>query len=195
MHKLLTLSAVAALLFAGVAAGNPPTPPSGAATPGLPQASGTLGGGNQAQSQPYTSAAGRFTVTFPGGDPKVDSQSVNLKGGGTTTLYQFWTELENNNISYMLMYNDYTADYANGDPQSVLATTRDGAVSGKTLLSDMAISLNGVPGREFTAKDDTWNYTVRQFLQGKRLYQLIVVSNAAHPANQTSAFMTSFRIN
>ncbi len=35
MRKLLTQSAVAVLLFAGVAAGNPPNPPSGAAAPKL----------------------------------------------------------------------------------------------------------------------------------------------------------------
>jgi hypothetical protein len=146
------------------------------------------------QMQPYTSSDGRFAVNFPQAEVKQDSQAVNLKGGGTTTLYQFYVELADNNISYMVMYNDYPSDYANGDPQSVLATTRDGAVSGKTLQSDMAISLNGVPGREFTAKDDTWNYTVRQFLSGKRLYQLIVVSNTDHPATQTSEFMNSFKI-
>ena len=194
MRKLLTQSAVAVLLFAGVAAGNPPNPPSGAAAPKLPPPS-PAAQGDQSVLQPYTSAEGRFTVTFPGGTPELDSETVDLKDGGTTTLYEFWTELDNKNISYMLMYNDYSAEYANGDPQTVLATTRDGAVSGKTLLSDMVISLNGVPGREFTAKDDTWNYTIRQFLQGKRLYQLIVVSSAAHPATQTSAFLDSFRIN
>ena len=67
-------------------------------------------------------------------------------------------------------------------------------MSGKTLLSDKAIGLNGVPGRQFTAKDGTWNYTMRQFLQGKRLYQLIVVSKTAHPETQISEFMTSFKI-
>jgi hypothetical protein len=149
----------------------------------------------QPQLQPYTSIEGRFTVAFPGGTPKLDTETVNMKDGGTTTLYEFWTEPDNGNLSYMVMYNDYAADYGNGDPQTVLATTRDGALAGKTLLSDMVISLNGVPGREFTAKDDTWNYTLRQFLQGKRLYQLIVVSTAAHPATQTSAFMDSFKIN
>ena len=193
MRKFMTQSAVAVLLIAGVAAGNPPSPPSGAAAPKLPQASGALG--NQSTLQPYTSAEGRFAVTFPGGSPKLDTESINLKGGGTSTLYEFWTEPDNGNVSYMVMYNDYTADYANGDPQTVLATTRDGAVGGKTLLSDMVISLNGVPGREFTAKDDNWNYTVRQFLQGKRLFQLIVVSQPSHPATQTSTFLDSFKIN
>lgn len=192
MRKLLTLSAVAVLLIAGVAAGKPPAPPSGAAAPKSPQISGALG--SQPVLQPYTSAEGRFTVSFPGGSPKLDTETVNLKGGGSSTLYEFWTELENNNVSYMLMYNDYSPDYANGDPQTVLASTRDGAVANKTLLSDMAINLNGVPGREFTTKDDTWNYTVRQFLSGKRLYQLIVVSKSDQPATQTSDFMNSFRI-
>jgi hypothetical protein len=143
-------------------------------------------------SQSFSSPAGRFSALFAG-TPKQDSQTIQLKGGGSTTLYQFWVELENNNISYMIMYNDYTADYANGDPQSVLVTTRDGAVSGKTLLSDAVINLNGVPGRAFTATDPNgWNYTVHQFLKGKRLYQLIVVSTAAHPATLTDQFMSSF---
>ena len=145
-------------------------------------------------TQPYTSADGRFTVNFPQGEVKQDSQTINLKGGGITTLYQFYVGMADSTISYMVMYNDYPADYANGDPQSVLATTRDGAINGKTLQSDMAISLDGVPGREFTAKDDKRNYTVRQFLSGKRLYQLIVVSDSDHPATQTSDFMSSFKI-
>ncbi len=144
--------------------------------------------------QPYRSADGRFTVNFPQAEVKQKSHTIDLRGGGTTTMYQFWVELADSQVSYMVMYNDYAADNANGDPQSVLATTRNGVVGGKTLLSDMAISLNGVPGREFTAKDDTWNYTVRQFLQGKRLYQLIIVSNNDHPATQISEFLNSFKI-
>ena len=146
------------------------------------------------QMQPYTSADGRFTVNFPQAEVKQDSQTIPLQGNDTTTLHQFSAELADSGISFMVMYNDYSEDYANGDPQAVLATTRDGAVGGKTLLSDTAISLNGVPGREFTAKDDNWNYTVRQYLQGRRLYQLIVVSNNDHPATQISDFMTSFKI-
>ena len=162
---------------------------------------GAVSAGAQ-QMQPYTSTEGRFTVNFPQAEVKQESQAINLGGCtptpqqpcDTSTLHQFWVELANNNVSYMVMYNDYPANYADGDPQTTLAQTRDGAVGSKTLLSDTAISLNGVPGREFTAKDDTYNYTVRQYLQGKRLYQLIVVSGAATPATQTSDFMTSFKI-
>lgn len=146
------------------------------------------------QSQTYTSDEGRFTVQFPAGEVKHDTATVNLKAGDSTTLYELWVEAGEDNVSYMVMYSDYSADYATGDPQTVLAGTRDGAVKGKTLLSDMAIELNGVPGREFTSKDDKWNYTVRQFLSGKRLYQLIIVSDNDHPATQTSEFLNSFKI-
>jgi hypothetical protein len=147
------------------------------------------------QLQSYSSDDGRFSVQFPVGEVKHDTESVDLKGGGTTSLYEFWVEKGEGFVSYMVMYSDYPADYANGDPQTVLAGTRDGAVKNKTLVSDIVISLNGVPGREFTAKDDNWNYTVRQYLKGKRLYQLIVVSNSDHAATQTSDFLNSFKIN
>jgi len=142
----------------------------------------------------FTSSEGRFAVQFPDATVKQSSQKVSLKGGGSTTLHQFWVEMANDNVSYMVMYNDYSSDYANADPQTVLDSTRDGAVNGKTLLTDATINLNGVPGREFTAKDGSWNYTVRQYLDGNRLYQLIVVSNPDHPATQTSDFFSSFKI-
>ena len=154
---------------------------------------GVVSAGGQ-QMQPFTSTDGRFTVNFPQAEVKSSSRSIDLEGGGTTTLHQFWVELANNNVCYMVSYTDYPPDYANLNPQTVLQTTQDGAVSGKTLLSDIAISLNGVPGREFTAKDDKHNYTMRQYLQGKRLYRLIVVSNNGHPATQISEFMNSFKI-
>ena len=125
MRKLLTQSAVAMLLFASIAAGNPPMPRSSAVAPKLPPPDAAAQAG-QSQLQPYTSMEGRFTVTFPGGSPKESSQTVDLKGGGSTTIYQFWTETDNNDVSYMVMYNDYSAEYANGDPQTVLAATLTG---------------------------------------------------------------------
>lgn len=143
---------------------------------------------------PYSSEAGRFSVQFPGGEVKQDTDSIKLQDTDTSTLYEFYTESADGNVSYMVMYNDYPSTYANDGSDAVLARTRDGAAKGKTLLSDMAINLNGVPGREFTAKDDNWNFTVRQFLNGHRLYQLIVVSKPNAPATQTSDFLNSFKI-
>ena len=107
------------------------------------------------QMQPYTSTDGRFTVSFPGNaSVTATSESLPFKDGTSGTLYEFSVELDSGFVAYLVMYNDYRADQANEDPQTVLGNTRDGAVKGKTLLSDIAIGLNGVPGREFTCKDD-----------------------------------------
>ncbi|HUB52027.1 MAG TPA: hypothetical protein VL986_07765 [Terracidiphilus sp.] len=147
------------------------------------------------QLQPYSSTDGRFSVSFPKGEIKTNTDPIPFKDGTKGTMYEFTVELDGGNVAYIVMYNDYPPDKANDGSDAVLARTRDGAVGSKTLVSDMAINLNGVPGREFTTKDDKWNYTVRQFLKGYRLYQLIVVCDSDHPATQTSEFMDSFKIN
>jgi hypothetical protein len=147
------------------------------------------------QAVPYSSLDGRFSVTFPGGTVKQETEQIALQGGGSSTLYEFWVELDNNNVSYLVMYNDYPPNFADDGAEAVLARTRDGAVKDKTLTSDVVIDLNGIPGRAFTCTDKDWNYSVHQFLAGKRLYQLIVVSNSDHPAAYADEFMNSFKIN
>ena len=95
----------------------------------------------------------------------------------------------------MVIYNDFPTDYANGSPQDLLESTRDGMVADKILTSDVPIDLYGVPGRSFTASDKQgWLYAVHQFFDGNRLYQMIVVDDSEHPAILTEQFMNSFRI-
>ena len=147
------------------------------------------------QLRPYRSQQGRFSIDFPPGTPQHAVKAITLKGGATSILHQTWVELNHSSVAYMVMYNDYPADYADQAPEDVLASARSGAVDGKTVLSDRTITLNGVPGRAFTATDnDGWHYTVHQYLARARLYQLIVVSDKNHPAADTEEFMRSFRI-
>ena len=147
------------------------------------------------QLRPYQSQQGRFSVDFPPGTPQHAVKAITLQGGIASTLHQTWVELNHSSVAYMVMFNDYPADYVDQAPEDVLASARSGAVDGKTVLSDRAITLNGVPGRAFTATDhDGWHYTVHQYLAGARLYQLIVVSDKNHPAADTEEFMRSFRI-
>lgn len=144
--------------------------------------------------QPFTSPEGMFKINFPG-TPKESAKPLTLQGGGASTLHQFWVDIDNDNITYMVIYNDYPADYASASPQELLETMRDGVVRDKTLTSDVPIELYGVPGRAFTAVDkDGWQYSVHQFLAGSRLYQLIVVNSRDHPAGTTEEFMNTFRI-
>jgi hypothetical protein len=193
MRKLWMLSAVVLLLFAGVAAGkNPQAQPSSASAA---QADATKPAqASAAPMQTFTSSDGRFSILFPGA-PQQKSQVVALKNGESTTIYQFYAEADNSNTSYIVMYNDYSAAVVGGSPQALLERTRDGAVAGKTLLTDVVIDLNGVPGRAYTAVDpDGYNYEVHEYLAGTRFYQLIITTSKGFTATQAGAFMNSFRI-
>lgn len=192
MRKLSTSYAVFLMLLAGAAAngqtgpeqqqGAPSTHP---AVPAPPSVTGMIA---------FTSTQGGFSLELPG-TPQQAAKPLTLQGGGASTLHQFWVDLDNDNITYMVIYNDYPADYASASPQELLQTMRDGVVREKTLTSDVPMELFGVPGRAFTALDkDGWQYAVHQFLDGTRLYQLIVVNNKDHPAARTEQFMNSFRI-
>ena len=147
-----------------------------------------------ADMQPFTSAEGRFSVELPGA-PQQAAKPLALQGGGASTLHQFWVDIDDDNITYMVIYNDYPTDYATAAPEELLQTMRDGVVRDKKLTSDVPIDLYGTPGRAFTAIDkDGWQYAVHQFLDGSRLYQLIVVNSKGHPAATTEQFLNSFRI-
>jgi hypothetical protein len=148
-----------------------------------------------AQLQPFVSPDSHFSILMPG-TVKTESEPVKLNNSDiSVTMYEFYVELENQNVSYMLMYNDYPPNVGNDPAQTMLERFRDGAVAGKTLLTDQAISLNGVPGRAFTSVDkDGWDYDVRQYYQGHRLYQLIIVTNKGYSAAYRDQFMNSFAI-
>lgn len=192
MGKLSILTAVFLMLVAGAAANGQAgpaqqqeAPSTQSAVPAPPAVTGMLS---------FTSAEGRFSAELPG-TPQQAAKPLTLQGGGASTLHQFWVDLDNDNVTYMVIYNDYPADYASASPQELLQTMRDGVVREKTLTSDVPMELFGVPGRAFTALDkDGWQYAVHQFLNGTRLYQLIVVNSKDHPAARTEQFMNSFRI-
>lgn len=191
MRTLSTLVTVLLVLAPGATAAIAAVPPqqeakTASAAPSASQAADSM--------QPFTSAEGRFSVDLPGAPQQV-AKPLALQGGGASTLHQFWVDIDNDNITYMVIYNDYPADYATAAPEELLETMRDGVVRDKRLTSDVPIDLYGTPGRAFTAIDkDGWQYAVHQFLDGSRLYQLIVVNSKGHPAATTEHFLNSFRI-
>lgn len=192
MHKHTSPGVVSLILLTGAAvAAQAIPPPQQRAGAAQPAASSTRAAGTM---QAFTSSEGRFSVDLPG-SPQQAAKPLTLQGGGASTLHQFWVDLDNDNITYMVIYNDYPTDYASASPQELLETMRDGVVRDKTLTSDVPIDLYGVPGRAFTATDkDGWQYAVHQFLDGTRFYQLIVVNSKDHAAATTEQFMNSFRI-
>jgi len=159
----------------------PPPPP-----PPPPDTAGGL--------QPYTSTDGRFSVLFPG-SPKRNDQQVALSASDSITIHQF--EFDDNNLSYLVMYNDYPAKYVIAEPQPILESIRDRSIESlkATLTNDGPVDLNGVPGRafEFTNKDGS-TYVVHDFLNGQRLYQVMVTVGPGESTTQAEDFLKSFRI-
>jgi hypothetical protein len=144
--------------------------------------------------QPYRSADGRFSVQFPG-SPVEKAQQADLSPTDSMTIHQL--EFEDNNLAYIVMYNDYPAKYVGGEPQTMLASIRDRSVESfkATLSSDAPIDLNGVPGRAFKIIDkDGTSIAVYDFLDGQRLYQVMVTVGANASATQADDFLSSFRI-
>jgi hypothetical protein len=144
--------------------------------------------------QPYSSADGRFRVLFPG-SPTENAQQVTLSPSDSMTIHQF--QFEDGNLAFIVMYNDYPAKYVSSEPQTMLESIRDRSVESfkATLSSDGPVDLNGVPGRSFrmTDKDGT-TIAAYDFLDGPRLYQVMVTVGAGASATQADDFLTSFRI-
>jgi hypothetical protein len=169
-HRNFARGSVVLLLFAGVASADDPP------------------------MQQFTSTDGRFSVLFPGA-PDQSSQPIQLKGGESITIYTSSAEADNKNTSYIVMYNDYPARYVSADAQTILQNARNGAVAGKTMLSDTVIQLNGIPGRAYTANDPQgYHFDVHEYLAGTRFYQLIITTSSGQLATQRDPFMNSFRI-
>lgn len=200
---------ISILIVVGIYAGvrlfshHPPAIPSSTEQPtgitptsqGGPVGESTPPSSTNSQMQPYTSNEGRFSILFPG-TPQEQTQQVALPGGASVTLYQLLVSLDNGNTAYTVMYNDYPQAYTeNAQPQTILMGARDGATKGRTIIDDEVIDLNGVPGRAITATGtDGFNYEAHLYLDGQRLYQVVVVSSTGHPATLTEQFMNSFRI-
>jgi hypothetical protein len=191
MGKLFTSIPVVLLLLAGAAPANLAQSPSAPAKQPAPSPAAPAA---ETPMQPFTTMVGRFSALFPG-TPTQSSQLIHLKNGETTTLYEFSANTDNNTTSYIVIYNDYAPDVVAAGPADLLQKAENGAVAGKTLLSDQAINVRGVPGRTYTASDSNgYSYTVREFLAGTRLYQVIVATAKGSTATQLNLFMNSFII-
>ena len=139
---------------------------------------------------------GHFSIKFPGA-PQYGSDVGKLNDSSETfQINRFYVSLQNDNVAYMLMYNDYPADADTSSPTTLLEQVRAGATEGKTVLSDDQIILNGLPGRAFTTRDPKtgYNYDEHAFLVGKRLYQIIVVTGKDYTAPSRDAFLNSFSL-
>lgn len=128
-----------------------------------------------ADGSPYTSPEGDFSVVFPG-EPTVQSQDQALPDGSTMELVLAGYEFDDGFVATARgVYPDtYVFDVPTalqGGQDQALANT------GGTLLTSQDITLQGRPGREFSATitngSQTGTQLQRVYLDGLVIYQQI----------------------
>jgi hypothetical protein len=109
---------------------------------------------------------------------------------------------EHGQQAWLVGYSDYPeATVKASDPATMLAGARDGAVANANgqLVSDVEVTLNGYPGREFSAAvtQNGQEFVLRQrvYMVGNRLYQvLVLVPKGEEDSPEVEAFFQSFQL-
>lgn len=141
--------------------------------------------------KPYTSEAGRFTVTVPG-NPNLDRKPLNT-ALGQVDLYQFLVTSEGG--VFMVAYSDYPMITGSGD--EVLAGTASAMLSsmGGTTDEEQKISFNGYPGRFVSGRSAQFSVVAKVFWIRPRLYQLITIMPRNKPRpEEVNRFLNSFSV-
>jgi hypothetical protein len=146
----------------------------------------------------FKSEEGGFSIVAPYALQET-SQSVNTEAG-TIEVHMFIAE--QGQEAWLVGYSDYPEEIVQAsDPEAILAGARDGAVANVNgqLVSDTEISLDGYPGREFSASvtQNGQDFVLRQrvFLVGNRLYQMVViVPKGTESSTEVEDFLHSFQL-
>lgn len=140
----------------------------------------------------FNSQEGEFSVLFPG-QPKEGVENAYLKVLHTV-VYE-----EDKRIAYMVFYSDVGKQLLKDGADKFYDNARSGiiATSGNILLSEKAITLGEISGREMEVKvnNDEYFSVVRVFLSNDRLYQVIVtVPKENRDSTNILYFLSSFRL-
>jgi len=152
-----------------------------------------------AEWQTLKSQDGNFRVTMPG-KAKTFTRTINT-GVGQIKLHFFFVPTHQGKTAYMVIYNDYPAEFAKqADGKQVVNGAVNGAVrkrKGK-VLKKKDISLDGHPGRwvVFESEEDgrTMRGHIRTYYVNGRLYQTMVFYDMASGPEQSdiTRFLDSF---
>ncbi len=147
----------------------------------------------------FRSAAGRFSVDFPG--VPTEHTKHELDGEFKIAIHKFVVEATEGGVAFMVNYNDYPAE-AELPPLKFtfdeLQSTVAGNFNGKPYLHE-DIQLDGHAGRKFRFRGEVTGNPVDgqvlMFLADRRFYQIMVL---ARPDKLVQAdatrFIRSFRI-
>lgn len=152
-----------------------------------------------AADEKYTSAAGKYSATFPDKPKEFSTPDGDVNPAMGRYKY-FSASLEiNKDDAYMVMHHDYPQGVIKDEPQIVLERVKEGWKGDKgRVVEDREIALGAdkVPGRAFIVTNGAYFYRARIFLKDSRLYQVIVIGKSKEfvAAPAADKFLDSFEV-
>ena len=115
---------------------------------------------------------------------------------GTLKMHQFMMDYGEH--AFLLTYTDYPATLTDSKtPERILEDVVSGSVSDGELVRKIELTIDGHPGKEYTARKTDFTLKGRVFLVNQRLYQLISVyppNKADELSSDVEEFLRSFRL-
>ena len=144
------------------------------------------------QWKAFSSSADGFRASFPT-EPEVSKDSVPV-GSETFELHSYVAEV--GNTALYIAVCDYGPKGAAGDPATLLASAKDGAVSHMSahILTEKKITLDSSPGVEFEAESDKLHIAARMYIAGGVLFQTMVASPLNEKYADTARFLDSLQL-
>jgi hypothetical protein len=144
------------------------------------------------QWKTYSYPADGFSVSLPS-EPAIEKQNVDTDAG----VVELHTYLADDDPGGMMIgVGSFGAAAAGKDPDVLLQGGKNGALENTRthLLREKKIALGDNHGLEFEAENDALHATVRIFLVGTTLYQVIVAYPVHKPYADTTRFLDSFQL-
>ncbi|MGO9338886.1 MAG: hypothetical protein ACLPY1_15415 [Terracidiphilus sp.] len=140
----------------------------------------------------FDSSTDGFRAEFPS-VPEVSKNSVPA-GGNSFELRSYVVAA--GSTSLYIGVCDYGAKGAAAEPETMLSSAKQGAVEhmGAHILGEKKIALDAAPGIEYEAESDTLHFSVRMYIAGSVLYQVMVSSPVNERFPDAARFLDSFQL-
>lgn len=144
-----------------------------------------------AQWSQYSYSEDGFAASYPS-PPDLQKKTVQTSAGEFEM--RSYTA-QSRDTALIAAVCDYGAALAEKTSDQVLLGAKNSTLSNSAsrLLNEKKITLDTNPGLQFEAENSTTHFTVRIYLAGTTLYQVLAVSPINKPFEQTARFLDSFQ--
>jgi hypothetical protein len=142
--------------------------------------------------KPYPYPADGFSASFPS-VPSLEKQNIPTAAG--TAEYHSYT-VDDPSATLIAGVTEFGPALAGKDPDTILQGSKNGAVTNSKgrLISEKPITLGANHGIAFELENDSAHVTVRLYLVGTSMYEMIVASPLKSNYADTTRFLDSLQL-